>query len=83
MWFNTLNIKQERTMLKKDVLAYFRDKTLSEIGAIVGRGRSAVSQWKAIIPREHALYLHGYTNGAIPFDDNLYKYLDKLKDLQK
>lgn len=57
-------------MWKHSVLKYF--KTASRAAKAAGVTKSAVSQWKDLIPMRMAYQLNKATNGKLKFDPSLY-----------
>lgn len=57
-------------MLKSAVLAYF--KTNVAVAQVLGISDAAVSQWEKLIPPAAAHELSKKTDGALPFDPDLY-----------
>jgi hypothetical protein len=58
-------------MLKADALAHFENSPVA-IARAINVTRSAVSQWKRVIPLDKAIRLQAATNGALQVDLSLY-----------
>lgn len=65
-------------MLKRDVVNFFGNNTA--VARIVGVNRSAVSQWKTLVPERCAQRLADASNGALVYDPMVY---DKHKQSKK
>ncbi|MBR2252264.1 MAG: Cro/Cl family transcriptional regulator [Neisseriaceae bacterium] len=58
-------------MYKQEVIEYFGSKT--KTAKALGITHSAVCYWKEIIPELSAIKLEKMTQGALKYDENLYK----------
>lgn len=65
-------------MLKRDVVNFFGNNTA--VARIVGVNRSAVSQWKTLVPERCAQRLADASNGALIYNPMVY---DKHKQSKK
>jgi hypothetical protein len=61
-------------MLKADVLAHFEDSPI-KVARAANVTRSAVNQWKRVVPLDKALRLQAATDGALRVDPSLYEGL--------
>lgn len=68
-------------MYKTDVIAYFGGNQ-TKVAQAIGRTKSAVSQWKRIVPLECAIKLQAVTHGDLSLDMSVYK-LPALRDREK
>lgn len=58
-------------MKKQDVLEYF--KTPTAVAKTLGVTVGAISQWDDIIPEKSAFRLNKITNGALKYDETMYR----------
>lgn len=61
-------------MLKEDVIAFFKanNQNQSDIAALLGISRAAVSAWGKVIPRQNALLLDRITGHRLTYNPALY-----------
>lgn len=59
-------------MLKADVLAHF-DNSPVAVARAINLTRSAVNQWKRVVPLDKALRLQAATHGELRVDPALYE----------
>lgn len=59
-------------MKKHDVLAYFKNRKI-DVAKAVGISCASVSGWGEVIPERCAFLLERYTNGALKYNENLYR----------
>ncbi|MBR3425116.1 MAG: hypothetical protein IKG79_03615 [Neisseriaceae bacterium] len=68
-------------MYKQEVIAYFGNQIT--IARKLGLTHTAIIRWKEIIPEIHAIKLERMTDGALKYDENLYKNRTQGKRLVK
>jgi hypothetical protein len=69
-------------MLTKDVTAYFGNKS-AVARALGNRSKSAISQWKNIVPLKAALELQELTHGKLRVDMSRYENTGHVKPVPK
>lgn len=68
-------------MLKADAMAHF-DNSPVAVARAINLTRSAVNQWKRVVPLDKALRLQAATNGALRVDPSLYDGLPEKTLIQ-
>lgn len=59
-------------MYKSEVIAYFGGKQTA-VAQAIGLTKSAVNQWREIVPLRCAIKLEAVTHGELPLDMSLYQ----------
>ncbi|MCA1920970.1 Cro/CI family transcriptional regulator [Buttiauxella noackiae] len=68
-------------MLKIDAINFFGNKI--KVAVAAGVDRSAVSQWKDLVPEARARRLEEASNGVLHYDKDIYDQHRKAKRLEK